>query len=230
MSDTTLIVMRHGNTFNPGDTILRVGSATDLPLTETGLNQGFAAGVLLKKRGWIPAAVFCAPLLRTRQSAEKAIEALGGGISLAEADFLTELNYGEDDGKPEDAVVLRLGRAAAGAGSHSEEELRALGKAELARWDKDAVLPAGWNHLGTVVSELESSWRNFGLQIATIFRGQTVLAVTSNGIARFSRALLNAEEPPPENGLKLSTGALGVYKLGQDGWHCSEWNLRPDRM
>ena len=35
MSDVTrLIVVRHGNTFNSGDVILRVGSATDIPLTE----------------------------------------------------------------------------------------------------------------------------------------------------------------------------------------------------
>ena len=34
---TKLVVVRHGNTFNSGDVILRVGSATDIPLTETGM-------------------------------------------------------------------------------------------------------------------------------------------------------------------------------------------------
>ena len=40
MKTTKLIVVRHGNTFNKGDTILRVGSKTDLPLTATGVQQG----------------------------------------------------------------------------------------------------------------------------------------------------------------------------------------------
>ena len=40
---TTLIVVRHGNTFNSGDTILRVGGATDLPLTEKGIAVSVAS-------------------------------------------------------------------------------------------------------------------------------------------------------------------------------------------
>ena len=51
MSEVTrLIVVRHGNTFNSGDVILRVGSATDIPLTETGMKQAYAAGELLAEK------------------------------------------------------------------------------------------------------------------------------------------------------------------------------------
>ena len=51
---TRLIVVRHGNTFNSGDVILRVGSATDIPLTETGMKQGYAAGAMLAELGFEP--------------------------------------------------------------------------------------------------------------------------------------------------------------------------------
>ena len=102
---TTLIVVRHGNTFNSGDTILRVGGATDLPLTEKGIAQGAAVGLELAKRNITPAKIFCAPLLRTRRTAEE-IAGHFPGITPENMQFLTELPYGLDDGAPEDDVVI----------------------------------------------------------------------------------------------------------------------------
>ena len=70
MSEVTrLIVVRHGNTFNTGDVICRVGSATDIPLTETGMKQAYAAGEMLAENGFVPDVIFHAPLQRTCQSA-----------------------------------------------------------------------------------------------------------------------------------------------------------------
>ncbi|HAO37083.1 MAG TPA: histidine phosphatase family protein, partial [Hyphomonas sp.] len=34
-----LIIVRHGNTFDKGDTVTRVGGRTDLPLSASGLAQ-----------------------------------------------------------------------------------------------------------------------------------------------------------------------------------------------
>ena len=102
MSEVTrLIVVRHGNTFNSGDVILRVGSATDIPLTETGMKQAYAAGEMLAEKGFSPDVIFHAPLQRTCQSAV-GIAASFPEAALHEAEFLTELDYGSDDGKPED--------------------------------------------------------------------------------------------------------------------------------
>ena len=107
-SVTRLIVVRHGNTFNSGDVILRVGSATDIPLTEKGVQQGNAVGRDLAGAGIKIDNIFAAPLMRTMRSAQE-IASHYGNIPVEKMEFLTELDYGMDDGQPEDEIVLRLG-------------------------------------------------------------------------------------------------------------------------
>ena len=229
MSETTrLIVVRHGNTFNSGDVILRVGSATDLPLTETGMKQGYAVGEALAEQGIVPDMIFHAPLQRTAQSAVGIAASFPEAV-LTEAAFLTELDYGKDDGQPEDDIVLRLGMVedpAAITPDASLEDIRQAGKAALKRWDSEAVLPRGWYFLADRVAQLEKDWLEFAEMVATEYAGKTVVAVTSNGIARFSKVIL----PPgdsPEGSLKLATGAFGVYELIDDLWQSTQWNVRP---
>ncbi len=226
---TRMIVVRHGNTFNSGDVILRVGSATDIPLTEKGIAQGEAVGKTLLARGYSVDQIFYAPLQRTRRSAE-GIKGYFPAAASAEAAFLTELDYGHDDGKPEDDVVLRLGIAESCGKLTPDvtlEELREAGKAALKKWDSEAVLPAGWSFLAARVAELENNWRDFAAVVAEKFAGKTVVAVTSNGIARFSKVIL-----PPDAGLdgslKLATGAFGVYEYENGIWKCADWNVRPE--
>ena len=72
---TRIIIARHGNTFNKGDIITRVGARTDLPLTET--ERATNVGRYLKDRNLIPAKAFAAPLKRTVETAKLAIEAMG---------------------------------------------------------------------------------------------------------------------------------------------------------
>lgn len=230
MSDpvTRIVVVRHGNTFNPGDVILRVGAATDLPLTETGMRQAFAAGASLAEKGLAPRVIFHAPLRRTAQSAVGIAESFPD-TALAEEAFLTELDYGQDDGRPEDEVTLRLGMAemiGSMTPDTSLEELREAGKAALKRWDGEALLPAGWHFLAARAAELNGQWRDFAARIAEEFPGEVVAAVTSNGIARFAKAIL-PEGEAPEGSLKLSTGAYGVFELCGGAWRCAEWNVRP---
>ena len=235
-----LVIVRHGNTFNKGDTILRVGARTDLPLTEEGLRQCRDIGTALKARGWLPDIVFCAPLKRTRQSAEQLLQGLGTDTPCTVADFLTELDYGEDDGMPEDAVTLRLGRSASPHAAHSDEELRALGKQVLKRWDDEFVLPEGWAHLRVRIGKLRDAWKEFG---EALVRGTTpvffneelrmkneefkniVVAVTSNGVARFATTLLPLGARVPADSLKLGTGRFAVFEHDGTQWACTEWNV-----
>lgn len=222
---TRLIVVRHGNTFNSGDVILRVGSATDIPLTEKGMLQGRAVGKALKSRGLKIDTIFHAPLQRTVQSAEGIRESFPEA-QMSEAGFLTELDYGADDGKPEDEVVLRLGKAAAPAES-DPERLYEAGKAVLKKWDSEAVLPPGWEFLAGRVGQLESDWQDFARDVVTWFAGKSVVAVTSNGIARFSKAIL-PEGTILDGSLKLATGAYGIYEYRDGKWSCLAWNERPE--
>jgi len=225
---TRLIVVRHGNTFNSGDVICRVGSATDLPLTETGMMQARAAGAMLKDMELIPDVIFHAPLLRTCQSAVGIAESFPETV-LSEAEFLSELDYGCDDGKPEDEVVLRLGiveMAEQITPDTSLDDLRTAGKAALKRWDSEAVLPKAWYFLADRAEKLSSQWQEFADFVAGKYAGKTVVAATSNGIARFSKAILPDDEKL-EGSLKLATGASGVYAYENGRWHSTLWNVRP---
>lgn len=229
MSEVTrLIVVRHGNTFNSGDVICRVGSATDIPLTEIGMKQAYAAGELISEMGFIPDVIFHAPLQRTCQSAV-GIAASFPEAELEEAEFLSELDYGNDDGKPEDDVVLRLGiveNPETITPDTNLDDLRAVGKAALKKWDAEAVLPRGWYFLADKVSELESQWQEFAGKVVADYAGKTIVAVTSNGIARFSKAIL-PEGVNLDGSLKLATGAFGIYEYDGRIWKSTQWNLRP---
>ncbi len=46
---TKLIIIRHGNTFNPDQTPLRVGAGTDIPLVTSGREQAKNIGLWLTK-------------------------------------------------------------------------------------------------------------------------------------------------------------------------------------
>ena len=230
MSEVTrLIVVRHGNTFNSGDVILRVGSATDIPLTEKGVAQGNAVGRDLAAAGIKVDAIFSAPLMRTMRSAQE-IASYYDDMPVVVEKFLTELDYGMDDGQPEDDIVLRVGIVESNGKitpSTSLDELREAGKAALKKWDSEAVLPQAWQHLAPRAEQLEQDWAEFGKRVAEEFAGKTVVAVTSNGIARFSKVLLDGSDALGGN-LKLATGAYGIYVYENGVWRSEKWNVRPE--
>ena len=58
------------------------------------------------------------------------------------------------------------------------------------------------------------------------YHGKTVVAVTSNGIARFSKAIL-PKGVNLDGSLKLATGAFGIYEYNGRHWESTQWNLRP---
>lgn len=58
MSQTRIIIFRHGNTFDVGDTVLRVGRRTDIPLSGSGRKQSRLLGEAMAAQQCRPAAVF----------------------------------------------------------------------------------------------------------------------------------------------------------------------------
>jgi probable phosphoglycerate mutase len=184
-----VIIVRHGNTFDPGDIIRRVGQGTDIPLSGSGQVQAAALSTYFANTSFDR--VISSPLKRTRQTATAIAQ------NIAFDDRLLEIDYGPDEGRPEDEVVARLGEDA------------------IALWDKDAVPPQGWR---VDPDQIKSDW-------ADILAGSigTTLIVTSNGIARF--ALDVAAHDGAER--KLKTGAYGVIEEHADGWHVTAWNVRP---
>lgn len=199
-----LFIVRHGNTFSPGETPRRVGARTDIPLVPSGVAQAEVLGAWFANHGVIFTRAIASPLLRTRQTAQAVLAASPAPCQLEFADFLKEIDHGPDENLPEDDVIARIGQGAIDA------------------WDKDARSPDDW-----IVNRDDriKAWRDF----LDADRTGTVLLVTSNGAARF--ALLAAGLSPSTSPLKLRTGAYGeiVQSAGKD-IDIIGWNLRPESI
>lgn len=205
---TTLIIARHGNTFSPGDIVTRVGARTDLPLAPSGLEQGQKLGLYLRKRELLPDVVFASALRRTQQTAKQALAAAGIERNIEISSLFDEIDYGIDENKPEADVVARIGAEA------------------LKAWDENAIVPKGWK---IDVPATIDGWIDFGTRIVRDYAGKTIMAVTSNGTARFAPHMTgNFEGFQKTHKLKISTGALCILAHESDGWSVIEWNVKPE--
>lgn len=203
---TEVYIIRHGNTFDKGDTVTRVGARTDLALSTSGEIQ--AAQLAIHLQNIVPGGfskAYCSPLLRTRQTAEAILGISDTAPNLETLEFLREIDYGPDENQPEDKVVARLGEAA------------------LAVWDEAAVPPIGW---AVDPAQLKRAWSNLMLRLAADQSAKPVLIVTSNGIARFVLDAVTAYESQPDT-IKLKTGAYGVLSVTSDAITLQSWNVRP---
>lgn len=204
---TTLLIARHGNTFGPNDVVTRVGGRTDLPLVESGLQQGLRLGTHLKTNGLVPDAVFTSHLARAIQTAEKAQEAMSTKLPPEKLTAFNEIDYGPDENKPETEVVTRLG----------EDALKA--------WEDNNTPPDGWKVDPAAIIQ---AWLDFGKRVANDYAGKRVLAVSSGGIIRFAPHLtgdfagFRAQYKP-----KVSTGALCQFDFEDGKWVCKNWNVKP---
>ncbi|MEO0467511.1 MAG: histidine phosphatase family protein [Pseudomonadota bacterium] len=195
-----LYIVRHGNTFDAGDTILRVGGRTDLDLSSSGQKQAEALAVHFVGLGLNAPCVICGPLKRTLQTAS----AISNRLAIAPAredERLREVDYGPDEGVPEADVVARIGDAA------------------LAAWEAEAKVPEGWR---VDTEALRTAWRDI-LEDAAGWSGDTI-AVTSNGVARFVLDVIDGTGGQP---LKLKTGAYGIIDLDVSPPRLDTWNIRP---
>ena len=195
MSTGRIYIVRHGNTFDKGDVILRDGGKTDLPLSVSGKEQAKRLCRAFQNIDFD--AAYSSDLKRTRQTAEAILRQQ----TYALAQFLTEVDYGPDEGQAEVDVIARLGSKA------------------LAKWDEQAIPPHGWN---VDIAGLRTAWQAF---LATCDPSSNTLVVTSNGVARF---LLDVIKRGPAVPLKLRTGSYGVIELTTKGPVLLEWNIRPE--
>ena len=204
---TRLIIARHGNTFDPGDTPRRVGRRTDLPLVAGGETQAKRIGDYLRRHQMVPDVVFAAPLKRSYDTARLAVEAAGCDLPITIDARFNEIDYGPDENQPESAVVARIGDQA------------------LRDWDERAKVPLGWLVDPQAIIQ---DWLAFGDACRQSFSGQTVLVVTSNGVARFAPHLTGDFEGfRRKHGIKIATGALCLLWLQDSRWAVEQWNVSP---
>ena len=204
---TRIIIARHGNTFAKGQTPLRVGARTDLPLVET--ERGTNVGKYLKKLVLYPSAVFAAPLHRTMETARLAIAALDRDIPLIEDKRFTEIDYGPDEAKTEDEVIARIGQKA------------------MDDWNSSAVVPDGWN---VSVNGIIKAWKDFAEEVERDYHGKNVLVVSSNGIIRFAPHLTgNFKKFAESFDIKVGTGGVCVLEKedGDKHWTVASWGVKP---
>lgn len=199
---TSLVIVRHGNTFDSGDVVTRVGGRTDLPLSKSGEAQALALAQHFADAGHTFGSAQTSPLKRTRATAEAILAAQAAPPELVTSLFLREIDYGPDENKPEDEVVARIGEDA------------------LAAWENDGVPPPGWR---VDPDALIGNWQQLFAKLDGA--GGRHLVVTSNGIARFALKAAGAEG----HALKLKTGAYGVITLADGAANVGEWNIRPAR-
>ena len=193
-----LIIVRHGNTFDKGDVVTRVGGRTDIPLSVSGRAQAealarhFTAHIFVTARS--------GPLKRTRETALALLAAQANPPELLTDLFLREIDYGPDENRPEEEVVARVGKTA------------------LEAWERDFIPPPGWR---VDPAALVGNWQEtfHGLRD----RPGEHLIVTSNGIARFALTAANAAG---HDG-KLATGAWGVIVLDGEAITVEAWNIKP---
>lgn len=202
-----------------------MGRGTDLPLVEE--ERSLRAGRIIAERGLKPHRVFAGPLLRTRQTAELILSRLNLASELVISPILAEIDYGPDENRTEPEVADRLGRLYLAREGRLEsaaaEEIDRRGREVIALWDARAIPPAGWLvEPERIISDL----RKFA---AGIEEGETVLAVSSNGVIRFAPYLL-----PPEktrafmagHNLKVSTGGVCLLEHSAGQWRITAWNLK----
>lgn len=202
---TRIVICRHGNSFDKGDVVTRIGARTDLPLSISGIDQArgltkqFSSGT----SGFEFKLAFCSSLLRTYQTADFILTSGHDVKSLNILKFLTEIDYGVDENKPEEQVVARLGRDA------------------ITLWDEKAIPPEGWD---VNPEELIQSWKDFFARYMD--HEGDILVVTSNGIARF--ALDAVDEITTDAPRKLRTAAYGIIEIENGHSKLTAWDIRAD--
>ena len=198
-----LIIVRHGNTFDTGDVVTRVGGRTDLPLSVSGRAQAEALGRHFASTQF--ASARSGPLRRTRETAAAILAVQAAPPELTTDLFLREIDYGPDENRPEDEVVARIGQPA------------------LDAWERDSLPPPGWR---VDPDALIGNWQETFAELRD--QPGDHLIVTSNGIARFALAAAGARHHDARrNDAKLKTGAWGVVEVKGQDVSVLAWNVRP---
>ena len=205
---TRLYIVRHGNTFEAGETPRRIGSRTDLPLTAAGLAQAEALGAHFAREGVRFARALSSGLRRTQATGEAILARQAHPLVLETAEFLAEVDHGPDENQTEDAVLARIGRAA------------------LELWDADAVPPPGWD---VRADWRRAQWLAFADEVTLAHRDDAILLVTSNGAGRFALSAFGLKPGGKAQGVKFRTGSYGLVEAGGGGrFRLLEWDTRPD--
>jgi probable phosphoglycerate mutase len=195
-------LVRHGNTFEAGETPVQVGARTDLCLTAQGRRQAEEVGKYLIAQALRPAAIYAGTLKRQIESAQLIARAVKSPLNLHET-ALTEIDYGAWEGL-------------------TAEEIERRWPEEYAQWTKAGEWPE---------KIFNGSRQNHKLQLElwlqrlrnTYAPGDVIIAVSSNGLIRF---FSDATIPDP----KVKTGHFCELDISPTSFQIKSWNSSPSKF
>lgn len=202
---TRLFIIRHGNTFESGETPRRVGVRTDIPLVGSGRAQAVKIGEYLKAHDMMPDTVFSSQLIRARQTAEILCQAAGADIDVYIDKSFNEIDHGVDENTTDDDVISRIGKDA------------------LDKWNKNGVVPDGWD---VDIAGIQKSWVAMADDCLKNRAEKTTVVVSSGGIIKFAPVITNGIIPAETS--KVGTGSISCFDHDGTKWVCTFWNKRPD--
>jgi len=206
-----LLLVRHGNTFEADQIPTQVGARTDLPLTQTGLMQAEAIARYLLSEKIRPAAIYQGPLKRQKETADRIAAPFQMPTQIVPV--LTEIDYG-----PWEALTA--------------ESIQAKWPTEYFGWTEQSLWPEKI-FKGTIPLKVIEEWI-FHLS-QTHRPGDTVVAVSSNGLIRYFYSLEKEKwkqlaDARQMEKIKVKTGHFCDLSLIGERIVVNGWNLNPNQQ
>lgn len=206
MTLPSLILFRHGNTFEADQKPVMVGALTDMPLTKRGEEQAEKAASYTERYFKPVSTILAGPLQRTQRFAEKIAEHLHRKFRVDNR--LCEIDYGLWEGLSGEQIVDRYG------------------KDIKDQWEEKGEWPESMGWLPSH-EELQQTLRSFlDEQFEELHRTQAHrVAVTSNGILRVLHHIVTGHASGSI--AKVKTGHACVLTPNNLGWKIVKWNDDP---
>lgn len=189
--------IRHGET--DWNRTFRFQGTSDVPLNMTGLGQAKnLAGAFDEPLH----AIFCSPLLRTRQFAEPL--ARRQGLRPVTLETLGEMSFGRWEGK-------------------TYEELSAEEQQALIAWNRepDKLSPPGGESLSSVAGRVEKALAEIKSALSEKDRAAVI---THGGVIRVMVALVLGAPLSAAAKMNIEPGSLTVIEYGFNGWKLCQLN------
>ena len=203
-----LLLARHGNTFEPGQTPVFVGAKEDLPLSKKGVQQACAIANALSVSRCKLDRIISGPLQRTLKGAEIIAKMCDFESAIEIDSRLREIDYGSWGGKTDTEIINIWGQKA------------------LDDWRERSIAPKSvtWfpkpEHIRKNVFEFTQSLRDSQRSDSTI------LVVTSNGILRYFHSQL-APKNAGMSDSKVNTGHVCAARITNEQTEILFWNESP---
>jgi broad specificity phosphatase PhoE len=205
-----IFLARHGNTFSPGERVVRIGARTDIPLSPSGIEQGKNLALSLSKIALH--AVYAGNLRRQTEFARLVVEQQHTKPHISHDERLNELDFGDWEGLTNEEIVAKFG------------------KESLECWNEEAVWPESANWGGSQEKILDECRDFLNEVIETQPDDANILIVSSSGRLRSLLRAANSaifEQLKRDKQLKINTGTVSLLEYTDGAFALRIWNGVP---